>query len=49
MGIIVDITKFIERRNKRLDSRGVGKRFNMDLEVGNFPGDEPGDGGKKGG
>lgn len=49
MGLIVDITKFIERRNKRLDSKGTGKRFNMDLEVGNFPGDEPGDGGKKSG
>ena len=46
MGLIVDITKYIKRREKRLDER---KRFNMDLEVGNFPGDEPGDGGKKGG
>lgn len=45
MGVIVDITEFIKRRQKRLDERGV----RMDYEVGNYPGDESGDGGKKSG
>lgn len=43
MGIIIDIREFQDRRKKRLDARGV----RMDYEVGNFPADEPGDGGAK--
>lgn len=43
MGIIIDIREFQNRRKKRLDARGV----RMDYEVGNFPSDEPGDGGAK--
>ena len=45
MGLLVDITKYIERRQKRMDERK--KRYNMDFEVGDFAPDEPGDGGKK--
>lgn len=43
MGIIIDITRYIKRRQKRLDARGV----RMDFEVGVYPADESGDGGKK--
>ena len=43
MGVVVYIDEYRKRRQKRLDERGV----RMDYEVGNFPGDESGDGGKK--
>lgn len=52
MGVIIDISYFYKRRDKRLDSRDkppAKKRTNFDFEVGVYPPDEGGDKGKKSG
>ena len=46
MGLHGDISKYNERRKKRLDERK--KRYNLDFEVGDFAPDEPGDKGTSG-